>query len=61
MRALKIAFTFLLFAIAVVVAASCGGASSHSNPNAPGWSSHDLGGDAAHANVLRGALVHRYR
>lgn len=61
MRALKIVLTSVLLAVAVIAASSCGSASSHSNPNVPWWSSHDLGGDAAHGNALRRALMHRYR
>lgn len=61
MRRLKIVLSFVLVVTAVVAASSCGSASPHSSSNASSWSSHDLGGDLAHANVLRRALMHRYR
>jgi hypothetical protein len=61
MRALKIAFTFVLFAIAVIAATSCGSTSSHSNPSARSRLSHDLGGEPAHGKVFRRVLMHRYR
>lgn len=46
---------------AAIAAASCGRATARSVPNEPWWSARNLGGDPTHGNVLRRALMHRYR
>jgi hypothetical protein len=46
---------------AAVIAASCGRSSTPQVQNVPWQSAKHLGGDPTHGNVLRRALMHRYR